>query len=269
MRCRICNSTRIKIIDAATQNLFECRSCRFVFKTGAKTVYEDLPAESYTIYNFDRALEVQEIAKAIKKYHPNFKNMNLLEIGCGTGVLLSEFRKLGMNVYGFEPSSIGATIARTQFQLTNIKNEYFRSNSFGVTPHVYLLYDVLEHLDNECELFSAVSGAMDKDSVFVVRSGNPASINARLFPAKWMYFAMDQHVAFHCKTSLDILCRKTDLKLVKFHSFRHAYGGWALKNLAENIVKGLLFRLVPSGHVIHDRRITLAHDHFIAIIQKQ
>ncbi|MBK7260252.1 MAG: class I SAM-dependent methyltransferase [Ignavibacteriae bacterium] len=50
----------------------------------------------------------------------------MLEIGCGTGAVLNEFRKRGALVSGFEPSPAAVARARSLYDLTTVVNSPFQ-----------------------------------------------------------------------------------------------------------------------------------------------
>jgi len=269
MHCIICGNKRFKKIDENIQySLYQCEQCKFVFKPNITINYADLGEEEYLAYNFDRKKEVKEIIGIIKKEFPSKNEINLFEIGCGTGSLLKEFSILGnYNVSGCEPSSIAFNMARSKYGLKNISNELFNSTKVNVEIDVFLLYDVIEHINNPFELFKNISNTIHKDSILVIKSGNPLSFNARLFPKKWIYFQIEQHVSFFSEISLNIILKESGLTIHKYYKFRHCYGGVHLILIIGNIIKKLLFHLFPQSNIYNQFNIKLANDHFIAVIK--
>lgn len=273
MECKICKSSNLKIItEQDGWKLYRCKNCGFVYKYGVTIQYEELPASYYNVYNFDRTKEVEEIIEIINKYYSNLSEVNLIEIGSGTGILLNEFQKRGINVYGYEPSSIAVDIAKTKFGLENIKPEYFKGNTFNVHPNVFLLYDVIEHLEDPNSLFEIIKNSMADDTLFIIKSGNPSSLNALFIPEKWGYFLIPEHLAFYTEKAMDKLCNLTGLKLKKYYKFRHAYGGIALGIFSKNFVRAIVWRfskIIPGLRKKLDKRflIKFSHDHYISVIK--
>ena len=241
--CKICNEE--------TENFFYinnfykiivCRKCGFIFKPDVKIDYQSLNESDFLFYNYNRKKEVNELNKIIKKFILKPRS-TIIEIGVGTGSLLNEIKKLGYSVSGFEPSYVAFKIAKNLFNLNGIKNAYFHSTTIkNIKADIFLLYDVLEHLNDPKELFSDLSKVMTKDDILIVKSGNPNSINAKIFPPKWIYYNIHQHVSFFNKKSLSILSEKNGLKLINYFKFIHPYGGKHFYLLFKNIIKGILFR---------------------------
>ena len=82
--------------------------------------------------------------KTINIYQLN--GFNVLEIGCGTGYLLSRLKQLGAECIGLEPgkhSQIGAEQYGIQ-----IINDFFPSERIKETYDIILFYTVLEHFED-------------------------------------------------------------------------------------------------------------------------
>lgn len=267
--CALCAHSQLKLIlEQDHWAIYRCMNCRFVFKSGNSFHYENLPGEYFSKYNFDRSKEVDEIIRILNKLFQNLEGINLIEIGSGTGSLLSGFKKYGINVYGFEPSKSAVAIAKSVFGLSTITNGYFAADKIHVEPNVFLLYDVIEHLADPIALFQEFRRSMPSNSFLIVKSGNPSSLNARLYPSKWIYFLMNEHVAFYDEKSLSVLCGKTGLRVEKFFCFKDAYGGVKGYLLLKNVVKAFLLWVLPKKSRLWNRvSIYTANDHFIAVIR--
>ncbi|MCH7675856.1 methyltransferase domain-containing protein, partial [candidate division KSB1 bacterium] len=72
----------------------------------------------------------------------------VLDIGCGRGKLMQEFRKRGQEVYGIEPNEIKFNEARREFADNVVQGVYdpahFRSKEFDTV----VFWHVLEHLNS-------------------------------------------------------------------------------------------------------------------------
>lgn len=66
---------------------------------------------------------------------------------------------------------------------------------------------------------------MKFNNIFIIKSDNPKSLNAKLNISHWKYILNDQHISFYSKDALKKLCEKFNIKLVKYCTFKHAYGG--------------------------------------------
>lgn len=267
MKCKICGSNTKKIDENNNYTLWRCKNCGFVFKPNIHITYEALEEEAYTVFNFDRSKEVKEIVLFIKKYFKNLNDLYLVEIGSGTGVLLHNFKSYGIKVDGFEPSKIAYNMAKREFDIQLIEG-YFKNEKLNKKPQIILLYDVIEHLNDLEMLLLQIKKAMNKETILIIKSGNPSSINARLFIKKWSYLKSSQHISFYTKKSMEILCNRTGLRLDNFYVFKHAYGGVAVKSILKNFIRSGINYIINSEKYTNRFNIQLANDHFIAVMKK-
>jgi 2-polyprenyl-3-methyl-5-hydroxy-6-metoxy-1,4-benzoquinol methylase len=247
-------------------NLYECSECGFFFKDYGIN-YEELEDEYYNLFNYDRKKETKQFEKIIYRNFPDKKKLKLLEIGCGTGALLSEFKNDGFDVYGVEPSKKACEMAKEKFGLENIIEGYFDNGKYSFCPDVIILSDVIEHLQYPLDLFKQIKLVMSSETIFFVKSGNPHSITARLHPAKWGYFNIEQHIAFYSKKALSKLCQKSALSLCNYYIFINYFGGMIYKEYLKNIGKAMVLKVLKTPNIQNRFGIRSINDHFIAIIK--
>lgn len=254
-------------------SIFKCDNCNLLFKETQEYInYSSLEFEKYNIYNFNRKQEVEELIKIIKKLIRDYRQISLLEIGCGTGSLLNEFRNQGINnTQGIEPSDVAANYARRKYNI-NVRTGFFKNDTLEIKCDVILLYDVLEHLANPNELFSEISKYIHKDSILIIKTGNTNSVNAKIFPREWTYLKSDQHIRFFNIRSIKNLASIHNFRIIKFYGFKHPYGGIHIYSLLNNVLKGIALRILFKLKLIvsneKDYGLPLANDHFIAVLKR-
>jgi predicted TPR repeat methyltransferase len=237
-------------------------------KQGAKlTDYERLPDEAFSVYDHDRAKEVDELIGCLEVVEPFEQGTRVLEIGCGTGSLLNEFRNRGAIISGFEPSPVAVARARDLYNIDSVINSVFLPSPVRVPRQIFLLSDVIEHLDNCVPLFKSIRGSMAESAVLLVKTGDCASINAQLFLPRWSYVLIEQHVTFYNEHALRALCDRTGFKIAALRRHVNPLGGSALWDATKNVAKTVLLRL-SSAQGANRRRfqINLAYDHLIAAL---
>jgi len=269
--CYICDSSNlVKFLNYRGEELFSCKNCGFVAKDANFIDYKDFNENYFENFNVDRSREIDELLKSLPKNYTSVPSqIKILEIGCGSGVLLDNLQKRGFKVYGYEPSKIACEMANQKFGLINIQNGYFEKNDFNMHFNIIILYDVIEHLYKPFELFQNIRKIMNEDTLLVIKSGNPNSINARLYPPNWQYYEIKEHISFFSKKALNLFADEIGLQLFDYHKFKHAYGGINFLQLMKNIVKSVVFRISPQTTSFHKKHNNLlANDHFIAILKK-
>jgi len=86
----------------------------------------------------------------LSKKYINFKNKKILDVGCGIGMFLSQFKELGSKVYGIDIDKEKIQIAKNKFKnvfLAPSEKLPFRKDTFDII----WLHEVIEHVDNDVE----------------------------------------------------------------------------------------------------------------------
>ncbi len=82
-----------------------------------------------------------------------FKNLRILDIGCGGGILSEPMARLGGKVVGVDPSEKNIKIAKTHSNQSKLKIDYINSSAeqlveWGEKFDVILNMEVVEHVSN-------------------------------------------------------------------------------------------------------------------------
>lgn len=104
----------------------------------------------------------------IKKYCPNFQS--LLEIGCGTGYVLSGISKKfpHSNLFGSEIFTAGLSFASERLPLVKLMQMDARNIPFENEYDVIGAFDVLEHIKEDEEVLSQVYSALKPEGVMLL-----------------------------------------------------------------------------------------------------
>lgn len=94
----------------------------------------------------------------------------ILEIGCGTGYLLSRLQFLGANVMGVEPGAHSA-IGSGMYSL-NIVNNFFENVKFDKKFDIVICYCVLEHIYNLDVFFNKIKEILNPDGIILLAVPN-------------------------------------------------------------------------------------------------
>ena len=104
----------------------------------------------------------------IKSKNMPLKNINILDIGCGGGLISVPMKKLGANVVGIDASLKNINIAKTHSKKNNLKIKYICSSPEKLKINkkfdVLLMLEIVEHVD-DINLF------VKKSSKFLKKNG--------------------------------------------------------------------------------------------------
>ena len=118
-----------------------------------------LPEGKFKILHTITPLRIKYIKKIVKNYHKNkdkknipFLNLDILDLGCGGGLICESLCRLGANVTGVDFVTKNIEIARQHALKSNLEIEYYKQDLSSLDLKkkydVILLLEVIEHLDN-------------------------------------------------------------------------------------------------------------------------
>ena len=104
----------------------------------------------------------------IKSKNMPLKNINILDIGCGGGLISVPMKKLGANVVGIDASSKNINIAKTHSKKNNLKIKYICSSPEKLKINkkfdILLMLEIVEHVDD-------INFFVKKSSKFLKKNG--------------------------------------------------------------------------------------------------
>ncbi len=178
--CALSNSRRVAThLDFRGVQIYHCGICDFLwsypFPSPARLAdyYQkkyDLPGdpEHSPLYT-----EKAEIARGqfefIRRALPmTLEGLRVLEIGCGPGFLLHEFRRRGAACLGLELDAAAAAYARDTFSL-DVRNEDFRSPALSSRAwDLILLSHVFEHFSDPVGALARLHDLLAQDGILFI-----------------------------------------------------------------------------------------------------
>jgi 2-polyprenyl-3-methyl-5-hydroxy-6-metoxy-1,4-benzoquinol methylase len=170
------------------------------YPTGYYGAAEDrrFPHFVETLQNALYTFRVREI-EAVANSGPG----RVLDVGCGRGVLLEEFRRRGWEVQGTELSEQAASYARQTLKIPveigSLETLRFPANHFDAVT----LWHVLEHVGNPRSLLAEINRILKPDGVLLVAVPNFGSFEARTAKDKWFHLDVPRHVTHFSEDTLE------------------------------------------------------------------
>jgi 2-polyprenyl-3-methyl-5-hydroxy-6-metoxy-1,4-benzoquinol methylase len=265
--CWVCGQARLRLVKPAnyvgaldsqafaitdanygvTAAIYRCQDCGFLQCADLQEVtgfYEGVEDETYEAGRAQRDRQLRQVLERVRPYRPEGR---LLDIGAGSGILVSAAQELGYRATGIEPSR----------WLQRKAVERALPVYAGTFPHpecagpfdVVTLVDVIEHVTRPVDLLRAVGGALAPGGVAVVVTPDVRSLAARLLGWRWWHYRV-AHVGYFDKGTLALAARRAGLELVGLHRAGWFFSGdylwqraWKLARLGAPAAPGFLKRM--------------------------
>ncbi|MDA8105317.1 MAG: class I SAM-dependent methyltransferase [Nitrospiraceae bacterium] len=174
--CPICSGRDNREVERHHEYILRhCRTCDVVYADPMKT------SESFYSADYDYMLRDRLIMDPVRwdfrwdigefLRTPPRRDGNLLDIGCGTGFFVKRAREMGFRGYGIEFNERSVQRGKDFFALDTL----YPLDIDGLTRkfpelkfQVVTLFQVLEHVENPRDLFSAIGRIITEDAVVVV-----------------------------------------------------------------------------------------------------
>jgi SAM-dependent methyltransferase len=199
-----------------------------------------------TLQNALYTLRVREV-EAVANSGPG----RVLDVGCGRGVLLQEFRRRGWEVQGTELSESAASYAR---QTLTIPVEIGDLETIGFPPNYFdaiTLWHVLEHVADPRALLAEIRRILKPDGVLLVAVPNFGSLEARVSKDKWFHLDVPRHVTHFSATTLERALNENGFDLRHTSGFAPEYDFFSFIQSALNLCglrHNLLYDIVRGKH---------------------
>jgi len=176
------------------------------------------------IFNPARLKFIRE--KLLLKYKLNpksetpLKKLEVLDIGCGGGLLSEPVSRLGANVTGIDPSINNIKAAKIHAKEMNLKIKYIHCSpekmKFEKKFDVILNMEVIEHVSNVNYFIQSCSKLLKKNGIMFVATINK-NLKSYLFAIigaeyilKWLPIGTHNWEKFLTPNELEIIAKKND-----------------------------------------------------------
>tara|TARA_Y100000741_G_C18200885_1_gene537528 strand:+ start:66 stop:800 length:735 start_codon:yes stop_codon:yes gene_type:complete len=125
----------------------------------------------------------------VKKRNKVFQNINILDLGCGGGLVSEPLARLGANVTGIDFVKKNIEVAKLHAKISKLNINYVHKNIKALKINkkfdIILVLEVLEHLDNWEKLILDIKGNLNKNGILIISTIN-RNIYSKIFA---IYFA--------------------------------------------------------------------------------
>ncbi len=179
------------------------------------------------------------------------KKGKILDIGCGTGDLLSVCEKDGWDIFGVEPSQKAIALARSKVISSERIVSDLSSLDTNNTYDVITMWHVLEHVPNLMEYIEALKSLLSKDGHLIVAVPNFKSHDALHYKEFWAAYDVPRHLWHFSERAIRHVFGQGGFEVVKtcpliFDSFYVSLLSEKYKTGRSNILAGIKTGLISN-----------------------
>ena len=226
----------------------KCNNCNLIFldeKSYPSDLIDQYDDRSYFM-NYIRGyhIYIKIFEKLIRKIEKFQKPGNILDIGCGIGLLLYVAKKRNWNVFGTEISKFASNFAKN-----NLKLNVIQSDNLSIFPNdffdVIIASHVLEHLKNPFIMLKSIREKLRLNGILVVSVPNIGGLLPRLEKQNWRSLQPSQHIYQFSPQTLNLLLKKGGFKSINFNTENRVfkYKFKLLNFILNNFINSLLEKL--------------------------
>ncbi len=161
----------------------------------------------------------------ITQSHTPLKGLNILDIGCGGGLLSEPMARLGANVIGIDASSKNIKIAKHHLKKSKLNIKYYNASpenfKYKSKFDVVLNMEIVEHVQDVNIFINQTAKFLNKSGIMFIATLNQtlksylfAIIGAEYF-LRWLPIGTHEWDKFVKPENLIEICKKNSLNLKK------------------------------------------------------
>jgi len=229
-------------------SLSKCKSCSLVFTNpipqDISKYYDTTDYLSHNtgdngilgkIYSTLRNINIKRKYNLVSKYN---HQGNILDIGCGTGELLSFFNNKKWNAVGIEPNNSARKFAINKHGITVFDEKKLTS----LTPDTFdviSMWHVLEHVPDLHKRISQVSKLLKKDGTIFIALPNLSSPDSLKYKEYWSALDVPRHLYHFNQETFETLISLHNMKLI--HAEPMKFDSYYVSMLSEKYLKNKLY----------------------------
>lgn len=217
--CVFCGGLIKKYLRVNEGWIYVCRNCEIgvsIPKPPAVPYSNDDFHEQFNVNNIDELPRQwrNSILKQCNLIENNFdKNIKILEIGCGQGLMLKELQNRGYNVIGLEPSVEASKIARNK--KLNVVTGYFPETKVEEKFDLIIISHVLEHIEDYKKFIESLEKVIKSNGCLLLTQTNYKGLIPRIQKDSWYAWVPEQHFWHFTPNGLAFIFNKFGYKKIK------------------------------------------------------
>ena len=206
-------------LHASPGRILRCRSCGFGFRQlrsspeKLRDLYRDMDARVYSSELLGRERTAKSHLRIVQR---QLRAGRMLDVGCASGLFLSQATGAGWKVAGIEPNEALCEEARAKLAG---KGDVFCTTlemaSLEGGFHAITLWDVLEHVPDPVAFLSLCSTLLKPEGYLFLNVPDLDSWEARIFGHRWPLL-LPEHLNYFNRKSLRVCAERAAFTPVRF-----------------------------------------------------
>jgi len=239
MKCFFCKSNRIrKSFKTKTEGVFYnvCNNCGCHYQ---KTIHKIDYDKNYWVNAIDpdgkKRCFVNEREDKIKnwygqsiKFVNNFKNIKVLDLGCGLGFFLSALNS-SIKKYGLEYSSFAQRYIKNSFpEIYFLKSKKIEDiKKFNTKFDVIMCYHVLEHLLEPRDLILNIKKNLKKNGYLIIGTPLIDTLLSNYFGPNYRLYGKSHPILYNLKSLKQLLINDFEIIKIEKPFIGTKYNSWS------------------------------------------
>lgn len=247
-QCFNCNSTSVilyKKID--NYSIYQCSVCKLLLTDNDKSLRNSINKKTYSQNYINDYLKYRK-KDLIRSFKGDLVDIekrkfggNILDIGCGPGLLLYVFKKYSKYPWKLFGIDINVKSINVAHKIINANYKVMPVNKIDYVDNFFdciCCYDILEHLISIDDSLNQIKRVLKPDGLLVIQVPNYLSLMQMLSKEDWDWWCVPDHVLHFNIYTIKTILEQHGFKIVKLRT----------RNSANIFVKNV------QGHL--KRRIT-------------
>jgi len=217
--CVFCGGVVNKYQKISVGWIYVCRNCEIgvtIPKPHVVPYFQDDFHEQFCVNSIDELPRQwrNSILEQCKLIESNFdKDIKILEIGCGQGLMLKELQNRGYDVEGLEPSLRASKIAREK--KLKIIVGYFPETKIKEKFDLIIISHVLEHIKNYKKFIKSLEKILKSNGCLLLTQTNYKGLIPKIQKENWYAWVPEQHFWHFIPDGVIFLLNKFGFKKIK------------------------------------------------------
>jgi len=166
------------------------------------------------VYQLVKNYTIAKKVKLIQSFHTS--ELNLLDIGCGTGDFIKAAENVKWHVSGIEPNDLARKLAQDKIQTpTQVVADLHEISDTKNQFDVISLWHVLEHVSNLDEYIKTIKSVLKQNGVLLIAVPNFKSYDALQYKEFWAAYDVPRHLWHFSQKSINSIFKKHQMEVIK------------------------------------------------------